>query len=106
MQMATWRRRPTGTIVHRNRGPEYTSSVFGHRLRTAGRLGSMGRVASSVDNSMIESFWSTMQRELFGPDLVADTRAVRAAIFEWIETSHQRCSSSGEAVAWKASSAR
>jgi hypothetical protein len=24
----------------------------------------MGRVASSVDNTMIESFWSTMQREL------------------------------------------
>jgi transposase InsO family protein len=24
----------------------------------------MGRVASSVDNSMIESFWSTLQREL------------------------------------------
>jgi hypothetical protein len=23
----------------------------------------MGRVASSVDNTMIESFWSTMQRE-------------------------------------------
>jgi hypothetical protein len=24
----------------------------------------MGRVASSVDNALIESFWSTMQREL------------------------------------------
>jgi hypothetical protein len=24
----------------------------------------MGRLASSVDNSMIESFWSTMQREV------------------------------------------
>jgi putative transposase len=33
--------------------------AFGHRLRQAGLLGSMGRVAS-VDNAMIESFWSTM----------------------------------------------
>ena len=51
-------------MVRSDRGSQYTSWVFGHRLRDAGLLGSMGRVASSVDNSMIESFWSTMQREL------------------------------------------
>jgi putative transposase len=33
-----------------------TSWVFSHRLRQAGLLGSIGWVASSVDNSMIESF--------------------------------------------------
>src|SRR4029079_15626419 len=38
---------------------QYTSWAFGQRLRQAGLLGSMGRVAS-VDNAMIESFWSTM----------------------------------------------
>ncbi len=65
LQMATWRRRPdAGTIVHVDGDGQYTSWVFGHRLREAGLLGSMGRVASSVDNTMIESFWSTMQREL------------------------------------------
>ena len=53
-----------GTIVHADRGAQYTSWIFGHRLREAGLLGSMGRVAASVDNSMMESFWSTMQREL------------------------------------------
>jgi hypothetical protein len=42
--------------------PVNTSWVFGHRLGPPALLGSMGRVASSVDNSMIESFWSTMQR--------------------------------------------
>jgi hypothetical protein len=41
-----------------------TFCVFCRRLRTAGLLGSMGRVASSVDNTMIESLSSTMQREL------------------------------------------
>jgi putative transposase len=51
-------------VVRSDRGSQYTSWVFGHPLRDAGLLGSMGRVASSVDNSMIESFWSTMQREL------------------------------------------
>jgi putative transposase len=63
LQMAKWNRQPPmGTIVHSDRGAQYTSWIFGHRLREAGLLGSMGRVASSVDNTMMESFWSTMQR--------------------------------------------
>ena len=47
-----------------DRGSQYTSWAFGHRLRTAGLLGSMGRVASAVDNSMMESFFETLQLEL------------------------------------------
>ena len=65
LEMARWRRRPEpGTVVHADRGAQYTSWLFGHRLRQAGLLGSMGRDASSVDNALIESFWSTMQRGL------------------------------------------
>jgi transposase InsO family protein len=65
LEMARWRRRPEpGAVVHSDRGSQYTSRIFGHRLRTAGLLGSIRRVASSVDNGMIESSWSTMQREL------------------------------------------
>ncbi|MCI0689096.1 MAG: hypothetical protein L0Y54_17975 [Sporichthyaceae bacterium] len=63
--MAIWRRRPEpGTVLHSDRGSQHTSRVFGHRLRTAGLLGSTGRVASSADNTMIESLWSTLQRSL------------------------------------------
>jgi transposase InsO family protein len=65
LQMARWNRQPKpGTILHSDRGAVYTSWIFDHRLREAGLLGSMGRVASSVDNTMMESFRSTMQREL------------------------------------------
>lgn len=86
LQMAIWRRRPgTGTIVHADRGSQYTSWVFGHRLRDAGLLGSMGRVASSVDNTMIESFWSTMQRELLDQSSWDSPEQLGSAIFEWIE---------------------
>jgi transposase InsO family protein len=59
--------------------------VFGHRLRDAGLLGSMGRVASSVDYSMIESFWSTMQRELLDTHTWQTPAELGSAIFEWIE---------------------
>ena len=86
LQMAIWRRRPEpGTVVHADRGSQYTSWVFGHRLRDAGLLGSMGRVASSVDNSMIESFWSTMQRELLDTRTWHSPEQLGSAIFEWIE---------------------
>lgn len=86
LEMGRWRRRPApGTIVHADRGAQYTSWIFGHRLRQAGLLGSMGRVASSVDNSMIESFWSTMQRELLDRRQWSTRAELASAIFEWIE---------------------
>jgi putative transposase len=86
LQMATWRRQPEpGAIVHSDRGSQYTSWIFGHRLREAGLLGSMGRVASSVDNTMMESFWSTMQRELLDRQRWGTRAELTSAIFEWIE---------------------
>ncbi len=44
LDMARWRRRPAvgQTVVHSDHGTQYTSWAFGHRLRTAGLLGSMG----------------------------------------------------------------
>jgi putative transposase len=85
LQMARWTRRPDGTVVHSDRGSQYTSWIFGHRLRQAGLLGSMGRVASSVDNTMMESFWSTMQRELLDRRRWTTKAELGSAIFEWIE---------------------
>ncbi|MBT9258122.1 IS3 family transposase [Phycicoccus sp. KQZ13P-1] len=86
LDMARWQRRPVlGTILHADRGSQYTSWVFGHRLRDAGLLGSMGRVASSGDNALIESFWSTMQRELLDRRPWTSRVELAAAIFEWIE---------------------
>ena len=72
-------------MVHSDRGSQYTSWVFGHRLRQAGLLGSMGRVASSVDNGLMESFWSTMQRELLDQHAWQSRDELGQAIFEWIE---------------------
>ena len=86
LEMARWRRRPpAGAVVHSDRGSQYTSWIFGHRLRAAGLLGSMGRVASSVDNGLMESFWSTMQRELLDRQRWTSRADLGSAIFEWIE---------------------
>ena len=45
----------------------------------------MGRVASSVDNTMMESFWSTMQRELLDRHRWTGRDQLASAIFKWIE---------------------
>ena len=45
----------------------------------------MGRVASSVDNALIESFWSTMQRELLDRSVWTTKAELSSAMFEWIE---------------------
>ena len=45
----------------------------------------MGRIASSIDNALIESFWSIMQRELLDRRDWDSLAELAAAIFEWIE---------------------
>jgi transposase InsO family protein len=52
-------------VLHRPIEPgQYTSWLFGSRLRHAGLLGSMGKVASAYDNALMESFFGSMQIEL------------------------------------------
>ncbi len=72
-------------MVHSGGDAQYTFWVFGHRLRDDGLLGSMGRVASSVDNSLIKSFWSTMQRELLNARDWDTPEQLGSAIVEWFE---------------------
>lgn len=85
--MAILRRQPEpdSTILHSDHGTQYTSWAFGKRLREAGLLGSMGTIGDCYDNSMMESFWGSMQLELLDQH-TWETRAELAnAIFEWIE---------------------
>ena len=84
------------TILHSDHGTQYTSWAFGKRLRDAGLLGSMGTVGDCYDNSMMESFWSSMQRELLDTRTWKTREELANAIFEWIEcwyNPHRRHSS-------------
>lgn len=85
IDMARWRRRPAGTIVHSDRGTQFTSWLFGSRLREAGLLGSMGKVASAYDNALMESFFGSMQIELLDRRSWATRAELANAMFEWIE---------------------
>lgn len=75
----------TKTILHSDHGVQYTSWAFGKRLRDAGLLGSMGTVGDCYDNSMMESFWSSMQRELLDTRTWRTRAELATGMFEWIE---------------------
>jgi len=101
LEMARWCRQPPPgqTVVHSDRGSQYTSWAFGHRLRAAGLLGSMGRVGSAYDNAMMESFFGTLQLELLDRRHWQTRAELATAIFEWIEgwyNPHRRHSSVGD----------
>jgi putative transposase len=64
---------------------EFTAWAFGRRLEAAGILPSMGTVGDCCDNSMMESFWGTMQLELLDRRIWQTRSELANVIFEWIE---------------------
>ena len=99
LNMAIYTRRPSpGLIHHSDRGSQYTSVEFGSRLREEGLVPSMGSVADAYDNSMAESFVSTLKRELIHRRSWPSRQTARTAIFEYIEgfyNTHRRHSALG-----------
>jgi putative transposase len=87
VQMATWKRRPPRdqVVAHSDHGSQYTSWLFGQRLRDAGLLGSMGSIGDCFDNSVAEAFFSILQRELLDQHHWHTRHQLAGAIFEWIE---------------------
>jgi putative transposase len=83
LNMAIYNRRPQpGLIHHSDRGSQYTSVEFGSRLKEAGLLPSMGSVADAYDNSMAESFVSTLKRELIHRHSWPSPQMVRTAFLQ------------------------
>jgi putative transposase len=64
---------------------QFTSWAFGKRLTDAGIVPSMGSVGDCYDNSLVESFWGTMQLELLDSRTWKTRAELANAIFEWIE---------------------
>jgi putative transposase len=87
LDMARLQRKPPPqqTILHSDRGTQYTSWLFGKRMRDAGLMGSMGAVGSAYDNAAMESFFGSMQIELLDRRTWPTRASLAAAIFEWIE---------------------
>ncbi len=95
VRMATHRRRGEGrpgvlgVIHHSDQGSEYTSHLLERELKRIGALASTGSVADCYDNAMAESFFATVECELFdrqpGKQFASHAKA-KLAIFDYLET--------------------
>lgn len=89
--MALKQRRPTAGLVHHSdRGVQYASAAYRQRLAQAGVIPSMSRPGNCYDNAAMESFWSSLKRELVHHCQFSTRAQAKAAIFEWIEIFYNR----------------
>lgn len=84
-----------GVTFHGDRGSQYLSGDHRQALEALGMVQSVGRTGVCWDNSVAESFWSSLKRELVHRYRFADRATARRAIFAWINTyNHRRLHSS------------
>lgn len=91
LDMALTHRKPAGGLVHHSdRGVQYASAAYRQRLAAAGVVASMSRKGNCYDNAVMESFWSSLKRELVHRCQFATRAEARAAVFDWIEIFYNR----------------
>lgn len=91
LQMAAGRRvPPPGLLHHSDRGSQYASRIFQAELARMRARGSMSRKGDCWDNAVVESFFSSLKRELFEEVIFESRTAARHAVFEYIEVFYNR----------------
>ncbi len=83
-------RPPRGLIHHSNQGAQYGAIDFGRRCRRAGIVLSMGSVGYCYDNSMTESFFATLECELFDQTRFRNHTDARTEIMSFIDWYNHR----------------
>jgi putative transposase len=73
-----------GVIFHSDRGSQYLSEKFRQLCEELGVRQSAGRVATCFDNSVAESFWGSLKRELIHRYRFNTRAEATAAINAWI----------------------
>lgn len=79
------RRPPPGLIHHSDRGTQYAGHAHRGLLAEHGMVCSMSRRGNCWDNACVESFFSTLKRELPNDLVFEDWRSVEQAVFEYVE---------------------
>jgi putative transposase len=69
---------------------QYTSLAFGRRLRETDVVASMGTVGDALDNAVAESFFATLECELFDRHPWPTRQGLRTAVFDFIEIFYNR----------------
>jgi transposase InsO family protein len=91
LKMAWFRcKRPSGVIVHTDRGSQYCSGAFQALLRKYGMRSSMSRKGDCWDNAVAESFFHSFKVEAVQGEVFASRAAMRKAVFEYVEVYYNR----------------
>jgi putative transposase len=86
LKMACTMRRPLpGLIHHSDRGGQYAAAAYQAALASHGMQASMSRPANCYDNAVAESFFATLECELFVKHSWRTRDEARQAIFCYIE---------------------
>jgi putative transposase len=72
-------------VLHTDRGSEYTAGAFRAACARLGIAQSMGRAGSALDNSIIESWHSTLEFELRSLEQFPTKTAARQCVATWID---------------------
>ncbi len=71
-------------IFHSDRGSQYLSGAYRALCEELGIRQSAGRVATCFDNSVAESLWASLERELVHRYRFATRAQAKAAVEAWI----------------------
>jgi putative transposase len=74
-----------GTVLHSDRGGEYTANLTAQACFRHGLRRSMGATGICWDNSPAESFWSTFKHEHYYRHVYATKTELVATVDKWIE---------------------
>lgn len=90
MDHAVASRKPAGTTVLCDRGPQFKYRKFVLALTSYGPNRSMGRVRACGDNVAMESFFSLLQKNVLNRKRWEARAELRLAITTWFERSYYR----------------
>lgn len=75
----------SGSIFHSDHGAQYTSKDFASLCADLGVTQSMGKVGTSADNSLAESFNAALKREVLqNANVWSDEATCRRQVFRWV----------------------
>jgi transposase InsO family protein len=84
------RGKPSGVIVHTDRGSQYCSKSFAAIVKKYGALQSMRPKGNCWDNAVAKSFFATFKKQtIFGKPIVTRNQ-MRQQVFEFIEIYYNR----------------
>lgn len=91
LTMALWRRKkPTGVIVHSDRGSQYCSRDYQKLLKKHHLVCSMSKKGDCYDNAAMESWNHSLKVEAIHGEKILDREQAKRIVFEYIDVYYNR----------------